>query len=213
MKKLITTVAYILITFSMTSPAIAASWTTSVNAAIASNNLGLIDRIVASNPDQAGPIASYLLQQAHNHTNDRPGLSVDLFKHAVPLASQIAPADVSTASANVRSLLLLAKNEDFQEEHKGGAASIYASALSFTSLPNIADHDPALRRTVLAESGDYMAANPDEDKDLRDTVLLAQGFDLQGVNVDPRVNRRMERFEEPRSPSCNHPSNSSPDCK
>lgn len=193
MKKLLSPVAFSFLLLATISPASAATWTAAVNAAIASGNYDSINQIVASNPGDTGAIAAFLLQTAQNDAGAKPGVAVQLLNVATPLAGQIPAPDAGAAVGNIESLLKLANDPGFQKADPKGAAAIFSDALNLSSLPNITAADPKLHGIVVADAGDFLAANPDLDKKLHDDVNLAQGGDLNGVNPDLNVIRLKER--------------------
>lgn len=196
MKKLYATITFAVFTTATISPALAASWTAAVNAAISSGNYGAINQIVAANPGAAGDISLFLLNQASADASSNPGKAVQLLNVATPLAAQIPPADAGTVVGDITGLLNLANDPGFQKNNTKGAAQIFSDALSLTSLPNLGQSGGTLHGTVVAEAGDFLAAHPDADGKLHDDVSLAQGFDLNGVNPDLDVIRLKERVAD-----------------
>jgi hypothetical protein len=179
----------LVLTATAVSPAFAAPWTAAVTADINNGNYAGINQVVAANPSAAGDIAAFVLQQAQNDAGSNPGKSVKLLEVAVPLAAQIPGADKGAVLGNVQALLNLANNTNFQNSNPKGTAKVFAGLINILSLPNFSGN-PKLQGQVVADASAFIQSHPGADDELKDDVLLAMGFDLNGVNPDMLTIRR-----------------------
>jgi opacity protein-like surface antigen len=193
MKTLLASLALI-ISLATITPASAANWTQPVQNAINSGDYDAINQIVAANPSAAGQIAMFIIGKSQENLGE-PDRAVKLLNVAVPLAAQIQSNQTEGAIKNLKSLLQLAGNQEFQSGHPKDAAQIYTAELSILSLPNFANKDPKFQGIVVTEADDFLKKNPGADEKLKDDVSLAMGNDLNGVNPDIMTIRRRERHE------------------
>jgi hypothetical protein len=152
----------------------AASWTDSLNTAIANRDYNQINVIGASNPGQQGAIAVYLLQQSQQYKGET-AREVRLFVSAAPFAGRIQQADVGTATEVIGSLVKFVEDKDFQKTHPRETSDVFLAALNMSSQPNISGSDPSLHADVLAAADDFVKEHPqDADKRLLEQVQLAE---------------------------------------
>jgi hypothetical protein len=173
MKKLLWVITLIAL-ISINSPAFSAAWDNDIQNAIKDRNFNQINIIAASNPESQGDIALFLLQQSQLHA-DNPELRVKIFDAATPFVGRIPAANVGPADETIASMLTVAANQDFQQNHPHEAADIFRNALIMSGQPNVVADDPNLHAEVLEAADSFLKKNPaDVDKKLLEEVSLAE---------------------------------------
>ncbi len=174
MKRLILS-ALFAIFISLAAQASASAVTSSVQAAINSNNFAQIEAIAAGNPGAQGEIAMYLLQQAQSKMASNPSLAAKIFEAAGPYVSQIPAAQSASAAGMIGSIVDTANGAGFQSGNPGAASAIFGAAIGMANQPNILAANPKLYETSLANANAFLEKNPQgAEKKLKDIVSLAQ---------------------------------------
>ncbi|MBI3419290.1 MAG: hypothetical protein HY053_04065, partial [Proteobacteria bacterium] len=125
-------------------PAMAAPWSSALQAAVNSGNTGQINAIAAAHPDAQGEMALFLLQQVAALLATKPELAAKIFAATGPFVPQV-PAGQSPSAADILiKIIQTAKDSGFQQKDCRGALTILGAALSMSSMPNIVVASPNL---------------------------------------------------------------------
>ncbi len=165
-----------------------AKWSEGIRVAIQNNNFNQVNIIAASNPEDQGAIALFLLSQSATYKNN-PDMQVKIFKAATPFVGRIPAADVAAADEAITGMLTVAADKDFQVRHPQDASEIFLTALIMSNQPNVVANDPTLHSQVLEAADDFVKKNPsDADKKLLEEVSLAEAGGAPSVTPIGTIN-------------------------
>lgn len=158
----------------LTTPLFAAGWQEEVVQAVNNGNFSEIDVTAATYPEQQGPLALFLLQEAHDKLDSNPALASQLFAIAATYVSQISSEKTASIKSVIQVFFDRARNSQFQSSHAQEAGDIFAALIYMAQQNNIAALLPEFQDQVLADAKDYLANYPQAPDRLRKIVSLAQ---------------------------------------